>query len=74
MLLQEGSSWQVVLRALHAVDAIVQQGSTAACGEVAVHFQVGLLRPGVQYGHEPLSRSSPSVGSCPVRGYVLSRA
>ena len=39
--MQEGASWQVVLRALHAVEAIVQQGSTAACGEVAVQFQVG---------------------------------
>ena len=38
--MQEGASWQVVLRALHAVEAIEQQGSTAACGEVAVHFQV----------------------------------
>jgi len=38
--MQEGGSWQGVLRALYAVEAIVQQGSTAACGEVAVHFQV----------------------------------
>ena len=43
--MQEGSSWQVVLRALHAVEAVVQQGSTAACGEVAVHFQVGCPCP-----------------------------
>jgi len=42
VLLQEGGSWQGVLRALYAVEAIVQQGSTAACGEVAVHFQVEL--------------------------------
>ncbi|CAL5227111.1 g10020 [Coccomyxa viridis] len=35
----EGASWQVVLRALHAVEAVLQQGSTAACGEIAVHFQ-----------------------------------
>ena len=66
MLLQEGSSWQVVLRALHAVEAIVQQGSTAACGEVAVHFQVGLLRPSVQHARWPLSYSSPSVGCVPL--------
>ena len=65
MLLQEGSSWQVVLRALHAVEAIVQQGSTAACGEVAVHFQVGLLRPSVQHAPWPSSHSSPSLGSMP---------
>ncbi|BDA40999.1 probable AP-4 complex accessory subunit Tepsin at N-terminal half [Coccomyxa sp. Obi] len=35
----EDASWQTVLRALSAVEAVVQQGSTAACGEVAVHFQ-----------------------------------
>ena len=66
MLLQEGSSWQVVLRALHALEAIVQQGSTAACGEVAVHFQVGLLQPSVQHACWPLSHSSPSVGCVPL--------
>ncbi len=37
--LQEDASWQTVLRALCAVEAVLQQGSTAACGEVAVHFQ-----------------------------------
>ena len=42
--LQEDASWQTVLRALSAVEAVVQQGSTAACGEVAVHFQVILLQ------------------------------
>ena len=66
MLLQEGSSWQVVLRALHAVEAIVQQGSTAACGEVAVHFQVGLLWPSGRHARRPLSHISRSVGSMPL--------
>ena len=33
-------SWQAVLRALCAVEAVIQQGSTAACGEIAVYFQV----------------------------------
>ena len=39
--MQETGSWQEVLRALCAVEAVVQQGSTASCGEIAVHFQVG---------------------------------
>ena len=38
-LLQEDPSWQVALRALYAVEAVLAQGATAACGEVAVHFQ-----------------------------------
>ena len=38
--MQETGSWQEVLRALCALEAVVQQGSTAACGEIAVHFQV----------------------------------
>ena len=66
MLLQEGTSWQAVLRALHAVEAIVQQGSTAACGEVAVHFQVGLLQPSVQHACGVSRHSSPSCGSMPL--------
>ena len=37
--LQEDASWQVALRALYAVEAVVAHGATAACGEVAVHFQ-----------------------------------
>ncbi len=37
---QEGASWQASLRALCALEAIVQQGSSAACGEAAVYFQV----------------------------------
>ena len=39
---QGGPSWQAALRALCAVEAVVQQGSSAACGEVAVFFQVVL--------------------------------
>ncbi|KAL0023681.1 hypothetical protein WJX79_000942 [Trebouxia sp. C0005] len=35
----ERGSWQEVLRALCAVEAVVSQGSSAACGEIAVHFQ-----------------------------------
>eukprot|EP00208_Stichococcus_sp_RCC1054_P006621 CAMPEP_0206138492 /NCGR_PEP_ID=MMETSP1473-20131121/3366_1 /ASSEMBLY_ACC=CAM_ASM_001109 /TAXON_ID=1461547 /ORGANISM="Stichococcus sp, Strain RCC1054" /LENGTH=918 /DNA_ID=CAMNT_0053531945 /DNA_START=84 /DNA_END=2840 /DNA_ORIENTATION=- len=35
----EGTSWQAALRALCAVEAIVQQGLSAACGEAAVFFQ-----------------------------------
>ena len=42
-VLQEGSSWQAALRALYALEAVVQQGSSASCGEVAVYFQVGCL-------------------------------
>jgi len=37
---QEGASWQASLRALCALEAIVQQGSSAACGKAAVYFQV----------------------------------
>jgi hypothetical protein len=39
-IIQEGPSWQACLRALCAVEAIVQRGSSAACGEAAVFFQV----------------------------------
>lgn len=31
-----------MLRALCAVEAVISQGSSAACGEIAVHFQAGL--------------------------------
>lgn len=37
---QEKGSWQEVLRALCALEAVISQGSSAACGEIAVHFQV----------------------------------
>ena len=39
-VVQEGGSWQEVLRALCALEAVISQGSSAACGEIAVHFQV----------------------------------
>ena len=39
-LWQDGGSWQAALRALYALEAVVQQGSSASCGEVAVYFQV----------------------------------
>ena len=39
-VIQEGPSWQACLRALCAVEAVVQQGSSAAAGEAAVFFQV----------------------------------
>ena len=41
-VLQEGASWQAALRALYALEAVVQQGSSASCGEVAVYFQASL--------------------------------
>ena len=37
--LQESPRWQVVLRSLAALEAILQRGSSQACGEVAVMFQ-----------------------------------
>jgi hypothetical protein len=37
--LQESPRWQVVLRALAALEAVLQRGSSQACGEVAVMFQ-----------------------------------
>lgn len=40
--MQEGGSWQEVLRALCALEAVISQGSSAACGEIAVHFQVSV--------------------------------
>lgn len=39
LLLQESPRWQVVLRALAALEAVLQRGSSQACGEVAVMFQ-----------------------------------
>ena len=39
-VLQEEGSWQEVLRALCALEAAISQGSSAACGEIAVHFRV----------------------------------
>eukprot|EP00884_Botryococcus_braunii_P011304 jgi/Botrbrau1/20174/Bobra.0173s0072.1 len=35
----EGPSWQVALRALCALEAVIQQGSSTSCGEIAVYFQ-----------------------------------
>ena len=43
MVLQADPSWQAVLRALCALEAVIQQGSTAACGEIAVFFQASIL-------------------------------
>lgn len=37
--LQGSSNWQVVLRALCALEAVLQRGSSQACGEVGVMFQ-----------------------------------
>lgn len=37
--LQAGSEWQVQLRTLFALEAVLAQGMTQACGEVAVMFQ-----------------------------------
>jgi hypothetical protein len=37
--LQNSSSWQVTLRALYALEAVLMHGSSQACGEVAVMFQ-----------------------------------
>ena len=42
MALQGDPSWQAVLRALSALEAVIQQGSTAACGEIAVFFQASI--------------------------------
>jgi hypothetical protein len=39
--LQERGPWQATLRALCALEAVIEQGSSVPCGEVAVHFQVG---------------------------------
>ena len=36
---QEAGPWQATLRALCAIEAVVESGSSAACGQVAVHFQ-----------------------------------
>ena len=36
---QGSGSWQVVLRALSALECVLQQGMTQSCGEVAVMFQ-----------------------------------
>lgn len=39
-ILQSDPSWQAVLRALCALEAVIQHGSSVPCGEVAIHFQV----------------------------------
>jgi hypothetical protein len=36
---QSSGSWQTVLRALAALEAVLQRGSSQSCGEVAVMFQ-----------------------------------
>ncbi len=41
-VLQEGTSWQAALRSLCAVEAILEEGSAAACGDAAMFFQVTL--------------------------------
>jgi len=61
---QDGGSWQAGLRALYALESVVQQGSSASCGEVAVYFQallhclccphivfVGFVMPSVIHEH-----------------------
>ncbi|KAK9803894.1 hypothetical protein WJX72_002592 [[Myrmecia] bisecta] len=35
----ESGSWQETLRGLCALEAVINQGSSASCGEIAVHFQ-----------------------------------
>ena len=40
---QGDNSWQASLRALCAIEAVIKQGSTTACGEIAVYFQVQYL-------------------------------
>ncbi|GAB4815066.1 hypothetical protein N2152v2_002112 [Parachlorella kessleri] len=35
----ERGPWQATLRALCAVEAVIESGSSAPCGEIAVHFQ-----------------------------------
>lgn len=37
--MQEVGPWQSTLRALCAIEAVAESGSSAACGQVAVHFQ-----------------------------------
>ncbi len=37
--MQGSDQWQVVLRTLYALEAVLNQGMTQACGEVAVMFQ-----------------------------------
>ncbi len=37
--LQESGNWQVLLRALAALEAVLLRGSSQACGEIAVMFQ-----------------------------------
>ena len=54
---QEGGSWQAALRALYALEAVVEQGSSASCGEVAVFFQV--RRQGTGFSGGPVSVPVP---------------
>lgn len=59
--MQEGPSWQACLRALCAVEAIVQRGSSAAAGEAAVFFQVLRGRSCIT---QPKAHHSTAAGTC----------
>ncbi|DBA95962.1 TPA: hypothetical protein ACH3X1_001480 [Trebouxia sp. C0004] len=62
----ESGSWQEVLRALCAVEAVISQGSSAACGEIAVHFQAN-----AEVVRNAMKSPQASVRQCAMRVFKL---
>lgn len=62
----ESGSWQEVLRALCAVEAVISQGSSAACGEIAVHFQAN-----AEVVRSAMKSPQASVRQCAMRVFKL---
>ncbi|DBA99312.1 hypothetical protein WJX82_003226 [Trebouxia sp. C0006] len=62
----ESGSWQEVLRALCAVEAVISQGSSAACGEIAVHFQAN-----ADVVRSAMKSPQASVRQCAMRVFKL---
>lgn len=60
---QESATWQVSLRALCALEEVLQRGSNQACGEIAVMFQSdpSPIRAAVQSGQAQLREHAARV-------------
>ena len=46
---QEGGPWQATLRAICALEAVIQLGHTEVCGKIAVAFQVSQPRSSIHW-------------------------
>lgn len=62
----EKASWQEVLRALCALEAVISQGSSAACGEIAVHFQAN-----AEVVRNAMKSPQASVRQCAIRVFKV---